>query len=61
MIEPMKLNNTLTESKIQDGDIICFQVQISGQEIRDLNSRGLYSNPQQFYKFLQNRVVKPAE
>lgn len=57
MIELMKPKYTFTQSEIQDGDIICFQVDISDKEIHDLESQGLYSNPPQFYDFLQNRVM----
>jgi ubiquitin carboxyl-terminal hydrolase 7 len=57
MIELMKPKYTFTQSEIQDGDIICFQVDISDKEVHDLESQGLYSNPQQFYDFLQNRVM----
>jgi len=57
MIELMKLKHTLLQSEIQDGDIICFQVEISEQETQDLESKGLYSDPPQFYDFLQNRVT----
>ena len=57
MIELMKPNRTLHQSEIQDGDIICFQNEISDQEARGLESEGLYSNPPQFYAFLHNRVT----
>ena len=57
MIEFMKPKYTLTQSEIQDGDIICFQVDISDKEVHDLESQGLYSDPQQFYDSLQNRVM----
>lgn len=57
-IELIKPNHTLVQSLIQDGDIACFQVDISDREGRDLESQGLCSNPQQFYKLLQNRVMK---
>src|ERR1700684_1921529 len=57
MLALMKPKYTFTQSEIQDGDIICFQVDISDKEIHDLESQGLYSNPQQFYDFLQNRVM----
>jgi len=57
MIELMRPMFTFAKSDIQNGDIICFQVEISDQEARDLESQGLYSNPVQFYDFLQNRVV----
>ncbi|TFY56142.1 hypothetical protein EVJ58_g7817 [Rhodofomes roseus] len=56
MIELMKPKLTFTQSEIQDGDIICFQVDISEKE-HDLESQGLYSNPMQYYDFLQNRVM----
>jgi len=57
MIELMKLKRTLLQSEIQDGDIICFQDEISEQEARGLESNGLCSDPVQFYDFLQNRVT----
>jgi hypothetical protein len=57
MIELMKPKYTFTQSEIQDGDIICFQVDISDKEIHDLEAQALYSNPPQFYDFLQNRVM----
>ncbi|KAG2020400.1 ubiquitin carboxyl-terminal hydrolase 5 [Coprinopsis cinerea AmutBmut pab1-1] len=57
MIELMKPKLTFSQSEIQDGDIICFQVDLSEKEITDLDSQGLYSNPVQFYDFLQNRVM----
>ena len=61
MIELMQPAYTLTESEIQDGDIICFQAEMSHPEARDLESQGLCSNAKQFYNFLQHRVVKPDE
>jgi len=57
MIELMKQKLTFAQSEIQDGDVICFQVDHSDKEIHDLESQGLYSNPIQFYDFLQNRVM----
>ncbi|TFY70399.1 hypothetical protein EVG20_g2597 [Dentipellis fragilis] len=57
MIELMKPKLTFQQSEIQDGDLICFQVDISEKEVHDLESQGLYSNPIQFYDFLQNRVM----
>ncbi|KAF9649116.1 cysteine proteinase [Thelephora ganbajun] len=59
MIVFMEPRYTFTRSKIQDGDIICFQVEISGKEVHDLKSQGSYSNPPQFYEFLRNRVIEP--
>ena len=59
MINLMSLKNTMVQSEIQDGDIICFQAEISGKDADDLRSRGLHLNPQQFYKFLRNRTAEP--
>jgi ubiquitin carboxyl-terminal hydrolase 7 len=57
MIELMRHKLTFAQSEIQDGDIICFQVDISEKGINDLESQGLYSNPLGYYDFLQNRVM----
>jgi len=57
MIELMKPKLSFGQSEIQDGDVICFQVDLPEKEIHDLESQGLYSNPVQFYDFLQNRVM----
>ncbi|KAH6918657.1 ubiquitin carboxyl-terminal hydrolase 5 [Coprinopsis sp. MPI-PUGE-AT-0042] len=57
MIELMKPKLSFSQSEIQDGDIICFQVDLPEQEVHDLDTQGLYSNPAQFYDFLQNRVM----
>ena len=59
MIELMDLKCTFAKSEIQDGDTIYFQIEISDDEVYDLESRGLYSNPKQFYDFLRNRGVEP--
>jgi len=58
MIERTKLGSTFAESELQDGDIICFQVDISDRGAQKFKSQGLSSNPHQFYKVLQNRVAK---
>ncbi|KAF9052946.1 hypothetical protein BJ165DRAFT_1413298 [Panaeolus papilionaceus] len=57
MIELMKPKLSFLQSEIQDGDVICFQVDLPDKEIHDHESQGLYSNPVQFYDFLQNRVM----
>ncbi|KZS99041.1 cysteine proteinase [Sistotremastrum niveocremeum HHB9708] len=57
MIELMKAKITFAQSEIQDGDIICFQVEMGDKEQHDLDNQGLYSNPTQYYDFLQNRVL----
>jgi ubiquitin carboxyl-terminal hydrolase 7 len=59
MIELMTPKYTFTQSEIRDGDIICFQVDIPDQEAHNLESQGLCSNPQQFYKSLQDQVMEP--
>lgn len=57
MIEAMKPKMTFAQSEIQDGDVICFQVDLPDKEIHDLESQGLHSNPMGYYDFLQNRVM----
>ncbi|KAI6041644.1 ICP0-binding domain of ubiquitin-specific protease 7-domain-containing protein [Pisolithus marmoratus] len=57
MIELMKPKLTFAQSEIQDGDVICFQVELESQELHDFELQGLYSNPIHFYGFLQNRVM----
>lgn len=51
MIDLMEPKDSLDE--MRDGDIICFQVDISDKEVDKLKSRGLYrSNPELFYELL---------
>ena len=50
----MEPKYTLEQSVIQDGDIICFQVDIP-YGAQKFESQGLCSNTEQFYKVLQNR------
>jgi ubiquitin carboxyl-terminal hydrolase 7 len=56
MIEQMKGKSTFAQSEIQDGDVICFQVEISDKDAQDFEMQSLYSNPIQFYDFLQNQI-----
>ncbi|KAI6044456.1 ICP0-binding domain of ubiquitin-specific protease 7-domain-containing protein [Pisolithus marmoratus] len=56
-IELRKPKLTFTQSDIQDGDIICFQIEQAETELHDLEIQGLYANPINFYGFLQNRVM----
>lgn len=56
MIEQMKPKATFQQSEIQDGDVICFQTEISEKEAHDYEAQSLYSNPIQFYDFLQNQI-----
>ena len=55
-IELMKPKMTLAQSELQDGDIVCFQVEISEAEIQDYEAQGMYSTPIAHYDYLQNRV-----
>ena len=57
MIEVMKLKQTFAQSEIQDGDIICFQAELSENDMRDYETQGMYATPPQYYDFLQNRVL----
>ncbi|KAI6039589.1 ICP0-binding domain of ubiquitin-specific protease 7-domain-containing protein [Pisolithus marmoratus] len=57
MIRSMKPKLTFSQSEIQNGDVICFQVKQEKKELRYLDNQGLYSNPSDFYDFLQNRVT----
>lgn len=56
MIEQMKPKATFAQSEIQDGDVICFQVEVSDKDAQDYEMQSLYSNPIQFYDFLQNQI-----
>ncbi|EEH42738.2 ubiquitin-specific protease UBP15 [Paracoccidioides brasiliensis Pb18] len=64
MIEPMKSKQTFHQSEIQDGDIICFQRQVSDSE---LPPTVLYTDARQYYDYLLNRLsvkfapLKPEE
>ncbi len=57
MIELMKTRATFINSEIQDGDVICFQIEISDKEAADIEAQNKYSNTVQYYDFLQNRVL----
>jgi len=62
MIQLMEPRLTFEENAMQNGDIVCFQIKLGRKEIYDLESRGLYSNPIQFYEHsLRNRVVTPSQ
>ncbi|KAM0756443.1 cysteine proteinase [Meredithblackwellia eburnea MCA 4105] len=57
MIEQMKMKATFLQSEIQDGDIVCFQVEMGEKETQDLDKQGMFTTPSQFYDFFLNRVV----
>lgn len=56
MIEQMKPSLTFRASEIQDGDIVCFQMDLPERDVHDLEAQSMYSNPVQFYDFLQNQI-----
>ncbi|ORY78391.1 putative ubiquitin carboxyl-terminal hydrolase 5 [Leucosporidium creatinivorum] len=57
MIELMKMKATFLQSEIQDGDIVCFQVEMQEPERHDLDKQSMFTTPVQFYDFFLNRVV----
>jgi ubiquitin carboxyl-terminal hydrolase 7 len=57
MIELMKLKNTFAVSEIQDGDVICFQVDIGQDREQDFHANNQITNAPQFYEHLQNRIL----
>ncbi|KAI8455154.1 ubiquitin thiolesterase [Phakopsora pachyrhizi] len=57
MIDPMKPKATFLQSEIQDGDIICFQIELSEKELADLEKQRLYLDPVAFYDFFTNRLL----
>ncbi|CCV00636.1 unnamed protein product [Malassezia sympodialis ATCC 42132] len=64
MIEVLKMKSTFQQSEIQDGDIICFQIELSEKDAADYEVQQLCSNPVQFYDMLQNQVhvlLKPRQ
>lgn len=57
MIEPMKPKMTFQQAEIQDGDIICFQKDLSEAEAANVRQAGDYANAKEFYDYLLNRVT----
>ncbi len=57
MIELMKMKATFLQSEIQDGDIVCFQVEMQERELQDLDKQSMFTTPIQFYDFFLNRVI----
>ncbi|GAA6026726.1 hypothetical protein JCM8097_005817 [Rhodosporidiobolus ruineniae] len=56
MIEGMKMKATFLQSEIQDGDIVCFQVDMT-DTTPESDKQQVFTNPIQFYDFFLNRVV----
>lgn len=58
-VEVMKPKQTLGQSEIQDGDIICFQRSLTEKEVQSIqqNSPSAYLEAPQFYDYLLNRIT----
>lgn len=57
MIELMKMKATFLQSEIQDGDIVCFQVDlVEDKPPQDTERQNHFTTPIQFYDFFLNRV-----
>lgn len=57
-IDVMKPKQTLGQSEIQDGDIVCFQKVLSSEQIQALQQRdsSAYTDATLFYDYLLNRI-----
>ncbi|KAL9128721.1 MAG: hypothetical protein Q9217_002654 [Psora testacea] len=55
MIEPMKPKATLQQAEIQDGDVVCFQKQLSEKQVSTIAQTGGYTDAREFYDYLLNR------
>ena len=58
-VEPMKLKQTLLSSEIQDGDIVCFQKDMTGDEIAAIQDKSpsAYIEAPAYYDYLLNRQL----
>ena len=57
MIEPMKPKMSFSQAEIQDGDVICFQKDLSETEATTVREAGSYANAKEFYDYLLNRIT----
>ncbi|KAF8460666.1 hypothetical protein BDZ91DRAFT_738896 [Kalaharituber pfeilii] len=59
MIEPMKPKQTFSQAEIQDGDIICFQKQVSEKDATAYLSSdpARFIDAKEFYENMTNRVL----
>ena len=57
MIEGMKMKATFLQSEIQDGDIVCFQVDINDPPQPEGDRQLAFHTPLQMYDFFMNRVL----
>ncbi|KAA1104399.1 Ubiquitin carboxyl-terminal hydrolase 7 [Puccinia graminis f. sp. tritici] len=53
----MDPNTTFGEAQMLDGDIICFEIEFSDEELEKLGRQYAYLDPVSFYDFLANRVL----
>ncbi|KAF7333378.1 Kinase-like protein [Mycena venus] len=51
----MEIERSFAEG--ENGDIVCFQIDIPKKAVKDLESRGLHSSARQHYDFMDNRVM----
>ncbi|WFD08090.1 ubiquitinyl hydrolase 1 [Malassezia vespertilionis] len=56
MIEQLKPKATFVQSELQDGDVVCFQIELTDKDTSEYEMQSMCSNPMQFYDFLQNQV-----
>ncbi|PNS16491.1 hypothetical protein CAC42_225 [Sphaceloma murrayae] len=58
-VETMKPKQTLIQSELQDGDIVCFQKHYTDDEIRAIQQKSpsAYLEAPAFYDYLLNRIV----
>ncbi|KAF2153181.1 cysteine proteinase [Myriangium duriaei CBS 260.36] len=66
-VETMKPKQTLSQSELQDGDIVCFQKALSPEDVQAIQQKSpsAYLEAPAFYDYLLNRIVvhfapKPA-
>ncbi|KAF1346296.1 hypothetical protein BDV97DRAFT_360188 [Delphinella strobiligena] len=57
MIDQMKPKQTLLQSELQDGDIVCFQKALTGEELAAIQEKDptAYTEPPAYYDYLLNR------
>ncbi|RUP46159.1 ICP0-binding domain of ubiquitin-specific protease 7-domain-containing protein [Jimgerdemannia flammicorona] len=57
MIEAMKTSATFQQSEIQDGDIICFQKEMSVTETAEYRSQGHAATIIEFFKKIKTKIM----
>lgn len=56
-IDQMNPRLTIQQAEIQDGDIVCFQKDVSEEDAMALREAGKYADAKEFYDYLLNRVM----